>query len=294
MNEKYSVFEIQGGIGKNVAATGMLEAYKNEHPSRDIIVVSPWPEVFIGNPDIHRVYRIGVTPYFYEDYVVDKDTEIFSQEPYRTAQHIHKQTNLIKTWCDLVSVPYKENLPKLFISNPEHLAGQLVADKPILIFQPFGGPGKDHQTLPYSWMRDITPGIAQEMVNVFSQKYHVVHVCYDFHPTLQNCQRFDQLVPKKILFAMLRFSTKRVLVDSCLQHAAAALRLPSDVFWVATQPKVFGYKMHNNHTPIVPIGNGTIDSYLYDYNFTGAPHECPFEDPSKLFDYNTIIKGIMA
>ena len=294
MSEKYSIFEIQGGIGKQVAATGMLDAYKNDFPERDIIVTSPWPEVYIGNPDVYRVYLLGSTPYFYEDYILDKDVEIFCQEPYKQTQHILKHTRLIETWCDLVGATYTNNQPKLTINSAEMAAGAMQADKPILIFQPFGGPGKDHQSMPYSWMRDLTPGIAQEMVNIFSQKYHVVHVCYDFHPQLQNCQRYDQLVPKKILFAMLKYSTKRVLIDSCLQHAAAALGLESDVFWIATQPKVFGYSTHKNHTPKEPVGSGTIDSYLHDYNFTGAPHECPFENPDKMFDYTKIVTDIMA
>lgn len=291
--EKYAVFEVQGGIGKHIAFTGVLDAYKKAKPDRKIIVSCAWPEIFLGNPDIYRVYRIGNTPYFYQDFISGKDVEIHGQEPYRQTSHITKKCNLIETWCDLVGVPYEDNQPKLSINSPELESGKIMSDKPVLIFQPFGGPGKEHQPLAYSWMRDIYPGIAQEMVNVFSQKYHVIHVCYDFHPHLQNCQRFEQIVPKKTLFAMLMFSTKRVLVDSCLQHAAAALKLPSNVAWFATQPEVFGYKLHSNYAPKELLGNGTIDSYLYDYNFTGQPHECPFNDYSKLIDYNKLVADVM-
>jgi hypothetical protein len=292
--EKYTVFEVQGGIGKHVAFTGVLDAYKKANPDRKIVVSCAWPEILIGNPDIYRVYRIGNTPYFYQDYVHNKDVEIYGQEPYRQTSHITKKCSLIETWCDMIGVPYNDNQPKLFINSPELESGRISSDKPILIFQPFGGPGKEHQPLPYSWMRDIFPGIAQEMVNVFSQKYHVVHVCYDFHPQLQNCQRFDQIIPKKTLFAMMMFSERRVLIDSSLQHAAAALKLPSHVAWFATQPEVFGYKLHNNYAPKELLGSGTIDSYLYDYNFTGQPHECPFNDYSKLIDYNKLVTDVMA
>lgn len=93
---------------------------------------------------------------------------------------------------------------------------------------------------------------------------------------------------------MMMFSTKRVLVDSCLQHAAAALNLPSHVAWFATQPEVFGYNLHSNYAPKELLGNGTIDSYLYDYNFTGQPHECPFNDYSNLIDYNQLVNDVMA
>jgi hypothetical protein len=33
------------------------------------------------------------------------------------------------------------------------------------------------------------------------------------------------------LFGLVAASEKRFLIDSCLQHAAAALNLPSTVFW---------------------------------------------------------------
>ena len=39
-----TVFHIEGGIGKNVAATAVTAAYKKSNPKRKIIVVSAWPE----------------------------------------------------------------------------------------------------------------------------------------------------------------------------------------------------------------------------------------------------------
>jgi hypothetical protein len=49
-------------------------------------------------------------------------------------------------------------------------------------------------------------------------------------------------MPNMELFSLLLVSQKRVLIDSCLQHAAAAaaLGLSSVVLWVGTSPKVFG------------------------------------------------------
>ena len=48
------------------------------------------------------------------------------------------------------------------------------------------------------------------------------------------------------LFSILAGSDRRVLIDSCLQHAAAAFKLKSTVLWVGTSPKVFGYNIHKN------------------------------------------------
>jgi hypothetical protein len=293
---KIAVFEVQGGIGKHVAFTAVLKAFKKQKPEYKTVVVSAWPEIFLGNPNCDRVYKIGNTPYFYEDFIKGRDdTLIFAQEPYRETSHILKKSRLAETWCKMIDIEYAGELPEIFLNSPELESGKISNnDKPNLIFQPFGGPGKDHQSLQYSWMRDIYPPFAQEMVNVLSHKFNVIHICYDFHPVLQNCQRFDRIIPKKVLFAMMVSSEKRLLIDSSLQHAAAGLGLASSVVWIGTQPEVFGYDLHTNYKPTKSIGGGNVDSYLYDYNFNGEPYECPFNDPSQLLDYNQIISDIMS
>ena len=83
---------------------------------------------------------------------------------------------------------------------------------------------------------------------------------------------------------------KRLFIDSSLQHAAAALGKTSTVLWIGTQPKIFGYGVHNNIGPKKEYLDGHIDSYLFDYNFTGTIYECPYKDPSELHDIDAIVK----
>jgi len=291
----FAVFHIEGGIGKHVAATAVIECYKKNYPDTQIVVVCAWPEVFLLNPFVHRVYRIGTAPYFYQDYIYNKNVKIFAQEPYKQTSHITKQKRLIETWCDMVGAEYANERPRIFYNYREIEIGTgLIArgQKPLLVFQPFGGPGKDHQQYPYSWTRDIHPSIAQELVNKLSAKYDILHVCYEFHPVLQNCTRYDKIVSKKVLFNILAKSDARLLVDSSLQHAAAAMNLPSTVVWVATESKLFGYNIHHNIEPETKHLQGTIDSYLFDYNFTGTIHECPYAYPSEIFNVEKIISTL--
>ena len=94
---------------------------------------------------------------------------------------------------------------------------------------------------------------------------------------------------------MLVLSDKRVLIDSSLQHAAAAMQLKSTVLWVGTTPKNFGYEMHSNIVAYPPKGNvKMIDSYLFDYSFDGIVHECPYMDMNEMFNINDIFKSIDA
>mgnify|MGYP003639909977 FL=1 len=95
------------------------------------------------------------------------------------------------------------------------------------------------------------------------------------------------------LFALLVASKKRVLIDSCLQHAAAAYKLPSTVLWIGTSPKMFGYDLHKNivaNSPSNIVKN--IDAYIFDYDFNGLLHQCPYSDQTKMFNMDYIYKSI--
>tara|TARA_R100000700_G_C3171421_1_gene146026 strand:+ start:1480 stop:2376 length:897 start_codon:yes stop_codon:yes gene_type:complete len=295
-----TVFHIEGGIGKNIAATAVVATYKKAKPERNIIVVSAWPEVWTRNPDIARFYLIGNTPYFYQDVIKDKDVEIYMQDPYKQTSHISKKSHLISTWCKMIGVKYEGESLKLNFNIREIEEGAAYINqfndgqKPILLFQPYGGPGPDHQQHPYSWTRDMHPTQAQAVVDKLADKFNIVHVCYEFHPQLNNVHRFDKMIGKKALFSMVAHSQKRIFIDSSLQHAAAALNLPSTVAWVATQPKIFGYKLHNNFAPKVEYAKGTVDSYLYDYDFTGVIHQCPYSSLEELHDVDAIVKSVLT
>jgi hypothetical protein len=286
-----TIFHIEGGVGKNVAATAVIRSYKKQNSENKIIVNTAWGDVFQNNPNVDRIYPLGNTPYFYEDFIYNKPVNIFAHDPYKTTSHITKKLPLIKSWCEMIDVEYDNNSPELHFNFRElEFAQKLLpaTDKPILIFQPFGGP--QNQELPYSWMRDIHPSVAQQIVNHFSNDYTVLHICYPHHPNLQNTIRYDQIQNKKILFALLSFSKKRILIDSSLQHAASAMGLISTVVWVATQPEVFGYGIHKNIKPNIEFPKGTINSYLFDYNFTGSIAECPYKNIQDIFDIQKIIE----
>jgi ADP-heptose:LPS heptosyltransferase len=288
-----TIFHIEGGLGKNILATSVIRSYKRGNPDRNIIVTSAYPEIFHNNPNVDRAYNINNTPYFYRDHIYGKDVEILAHDPYKTTQHITQKKHLVESWCEMVGAEYMSNHPEIFLNFREiEMARKLLnpTDKPILIFQPFGGPIV--QQLPYSWTRDIHPEIAQIIVNQLKDKYDIVHICHKHHPHLKDVRRFDEQVNKRILAAMLYSSERRILVDSSLQHAAAAFGLISNVVWVATSPKLFGHDIHNNILPKVSKPEGSIDSYLFDYNFTGTVQECPYSNYYDIFNIDKIIEGL--
>ena len=291
--EKYFVWHVQGGLGKNVAATSLCQDIKATPSDRKLIMVVSWPEVFLNHPNIDRVYALGQCPHFYDDYIHQKDTMVYRHEPYNQSGHIHRKTHLIHNWCDLLGIEYKEQTPKVIINYAQQqLVGVWKRDKPTMILHTNGGP-IDGQKYPYNWCRDIPPELAQAIVDKFHKTFHIFQICRKDSVVLENVERVDQSLSNLELFSMLASSEKRVLIDSCLQHAAVSFNLPSTVLWVGTSPNVFGYKLHKNVVAKVPNKkNQLIGSYLFDYQFENNIHECPYINMNEMFDVNQVLSSI--
>lgn len=292
MEKKYSLFHLEGGLGKHVASTAVAKCIKNNFPDRDLIVVCAYPEIFLNLDFVDRVYRIGNTPYFYDDFIKDKDIKIFKHEPYFTDDHIHKKLPLILNWCKLFGLEYNGEQPELKFNLRQKQVGfnRWKRSKPIMVIQTNGGPLND-QPYPYSWTRDMPISVSQHLVNHYSKYYHIIQICRHEFNALENVEVIKDPMSNMELFSLLLMSEKRILIDSSLQHASAALNLPSVVLWVGTSPKLFGYDLHKNIIADLPTDVKLPDSYLFDYNFNGMTHECPLFDDN-IFDMDQIIFNI--
>lgn len=289
---KYVVWHIEGGLGKNLAATALISSVKQKHRDRKLILVVSYPEVFLNHPDIYRVYRAGATSYFYDDYIKDRDTIVFKHEPYFQSDHIMRKKHLIENWCDLLDIKYEKQLPVLY---PNMIQKDFVyawkRDRPTMVIHTNGGPLV--QNTLYSWTRDMPYNIGQLIVEKYSSKYHIIQVGRDQRQAIPGTEFINSQLSNHELFSILALSDKRVLIDSSLQHAAAAMKLKSTVLWVGTSPKNFGYEMHLNVVANPPKGNvKMIDSYLFDYSFDGITHECPYMDLNEIFNINSIFESI--
>jgi hypothetical protein len=292
-NEKYIIWHIQGGLGKNIAATALCNDLKQQYKDRKLIMVVSYPEAFLSNPVVDRVYALGQSPYFYQDYIEGKDIVLFRHEPYNQTAHVTKKQHLIHNWCDLLGIEYKNQQPVLFPNYPQRMTtGIWQRPKPVMVIQTGGGPMQG-QKFSYSWTRDMPIEVAQEIINKYSQQYHIIQVTRPDGYPLPGAERIDGPLSNMELFSLLVTSQKRVLIDSCLQHAAAALKLQSTVLWVGTSPTVFGYSSHKNIIAKLPKkANQLIGSYLFDYQFENNMHECPYMDVKDMFNIEEIFKSI--
>jgi hypothetical protein len=290
--EKYLVWHIQGGLGKNIAGTALIKDLKEFYFDRKLIMVVSYPEVFLNNPNIDRVYQIGQAPYFYQDYIENKDVIVFKHEPYDQTGHITKKKHLIENWCDLLGIKFTNQQPEIHVNYIQKMTtGLWKRDRPVMVLQTSGGPA--NQQYSYSWTRDIPIEVAEELVNRYKSEYHIVQITRADGYPLDGVERVDRILSNMELFALLVESKKRILIDSCLQHAAAAFKLPSMVLWIGTSPIVFGYDLHRNIiAKLTARANQLIGSYLFDYQFENNAHECPYIDVKDIFDLDEIFNNV--
>jgi len=298
MKSKYCIFHVQGGIGKHIAATAVAKAIKNNYPDRKLIVVCAWVDVFINLTFVDRVYPIGGTQYFYQNYIQGKDSLIFANEPYYTTDHVNKKLPLVETWCKMYGIKYNGEKPEIrFNKLQTNISKQYWCQgkKPVMVIHTNGGV-QTTDAKPYMWARDMPEDLAQRIVDHYKNDYHIYQVTKLNSTKLDGAQHIfaspEQSYNLTELFSLILHSKKRVLIDSCLQHAAAALRLKSTVLWNGTSPKIFGYEMHDNISTEIPYDFKLPGSYLFDFDFNGVEQEYPFEEDEEIFDFDKIIESI--
>jgi len=295
---KYSIFHVQGGIGKHVAATAVAQAIKNNHPDRKLIVVCAYAEIFNNLSFVDRVYTIGTTSYFYQNYIQGKDSIIFHHEPYYTTDHIHKKLPLIQNWCKLYGLEYNNEQPVIKFNKLQYDLSRkfwVKGSKPIMVIHTNGGM-MTTDAKPYAWTRDMPEKLAQDLVDHYKKDYTIYQITKINSPKLKGANHIfasqQQTLSLMEYFSVLLHSDKRILIDSSLQHAAAATNKPSTVLWNGTSPTVFGYDIHTNITTKIPYDFKLPGSYLFDFDFNGNEVEYPFTDDQELFNIDDIIASV--
>lgn len=284
--DKFLVLQIDGGVGKNVVATSVVRALNGSHPDRKIIIVTAYPDIWVNNQRVYKVYRFGSISYFHRDIIEDKDTLLFIQDPYKTTDYIYRKKHLSEIWCDLCGVEWLGEKPEMYFSQleAEFVSNIIKKEKPIFLINTFGG--SDSQKHKYSWARDVYPSIVQGVVDKYKSEYRIIQVRREDQIPINGVEYFTGSLREIALLLLL--SDKRLLIDSYLQHVAAALNLQSTVLWVVNSPKVLGYELHNNIIGEFVPGD-TINSVYEKYDIIGDPIQLA-SNPSAIFNIDDILK----
>jgi hypothetical protein len=171
MNNEYIVFHIIGTPEKDIVATSVVNSLKETKKDKKIIVVTNFPEIWLHNPDIYRVYKHGYNPYFYDDFIKDKKTKIYAHDPYLTDDFLYEKKPLVEIWCEMIGIEHNGSKPKLHFTQREKEVSQRLLTTPdkLLLIQ------EGEQNNPIKPVKQLPTPILQQVINYAKTKgYNVV------------------------------------------------------------------------------------------------------------------------
>jgi len=287
---KNIIFQIDGGIGKCISATAVIKAIKKKYPDDNILVISGYPEVFLNNPNVSKTYQFGNLSYFFTDNIENKEVLMMVHNPYLEIDYVQEKKHLNKIWCEMNDIPYNNEQPEIYMTQREldFFQNKYRSDKPIMLMQTNGGANPE---LKYSFARDLPSGVVTKVIEHFVSKYNIVHIKREdqigYNGTTPISTGFREIL------AITLLSTKRLLIDSFLQHACSAFNLKSTVCWITNNPKVLGYELHDNiqSNPFTKQPE-LRNSVFGKFNIGGDPIEFPYNSEDEIFDVEKIIASL--
>lgn len=290
----YNIFHVEGGVGKNIMATAVVRNICKNFPENKTIVVAPYLDVFLHNPKIYRLFKTGNSPYFYDDYVKEKNPKIFRLEPYHSPGYLLKKEHLTESWCKIYGLKLDNRGPELYFNKMEDtnllaLKQKFSPTKPIIIVQTNGGLGYGENHINFHWFRDMPLGYYQKIINAYQDKFTFVHMRTNNQLPLNNVV-YPNLPSIRESLNLMRLSEGAICIDSLVQHTMAAYGKKSLVCWIGNSPNVFGYKIHTNIKSNFEFELENLEGYLEPNHIGSEGYQCPSNyDPEKLFDQDQLI-----
>ena len=136
------IFEIKGGIGKNIIATVILELLRKKYSKDKIIVISDSEAIFFKNPHADIVVGFDKRDFILDTYVHHQlyNCLVLIKEVYDEPNYISNKGNIYEVWAKMYGLEYNGEKPKLYLSEEEKLSPlKLNNKKPILVIHPQGG-----------------------------------------------------------------------------------------------------------------------------------------------------------
>ena len=282
-----------GGMGKMICVTALLPKMQEKYG--DIILVNPYPEVFMYNPHLYRNLTYH-EKYLYEDYV--QDVNVISGEPYLTKEYRFERKHLIEAYCKVFDLEYSATtLPEIYLSPEEETFGQGHASQgDYILMHVTGGTSyyspQNANNKPVK-SRDWDIPIAQEFVTAFKKKYpniRVVQVALQTEPQLKDVIVTN--LPSRMIFPLVKYAKTFVSIDGFVGHVSAAFNKKGVVLWGGTDPKRLSYP-HNTNMVLdykcsLPFCHKT-DFYSH---LGGKEMSCRHKYPCMQHDPNVVLDAV--
>lgn len=264
---KKCLINVEGGLGKHVMFTSILQEFKEKKGYDEIYVISPYYDVFKCCPSVTEAFP-PMQGTLYQELVLDPDCDIYWKEPYSNQKFIKKECHLFEAWAEELGFSldkpgnqYVPNLSNIENEFPElfNLAQEKMKElnNNYIIVQFNGGqsplsPMVDENGNPIvysakneSIKRNYFKG--QQIINELKEKYPdttVVHFALPNEPSYDNSVKLEM---PYLAYRILAKSAKAIITtDSSLQHLATGVNQNITVIWGETRPEHFGYEVNQN------------------------------------------------
>ena len=191
------VFEISGGIGKNIIATVILELLRKKYSKDKIIVISDSKSIFFNNPHADIVAGFDERNSILDRYVHHQlyNCLVLIKDVYNEPDYISNKGNIYEVWAKMYDLEYNGEKPKLYLSEEEKLNPlKLNNTKPILVIHPQGGAiikdGENQlishyiKPLNYNWSRDLPIKLTKQIIENYKDEYDIYYIKHPSQPII--------------------------------------------------------------------------------------------------------------
>lgn len=237
------IFHINGGIGRCICFTGVLNRFKELNPDVEVNVLTSNPEIFFNNPNINRIYPFN-TPYLFED-VVSK-MEYIEPEPYKMKEYYADKKHIINCFNIQINGEDEFIQSKIFFTDVEEQAAKEFVKKQkreVIFFQPFGKFGG--REVPDESRRSLQFEFAKSLALKLNVKYDLFLIKEDNQKGVDGINALK--TPIRNIMCASQYVKGVIGCDSFLQHACAAVDKPAFVFFTTTREENLGYDVHKNY-----------------------------------------------
>jgi len=125
-----NTYIIEGGIGKQVAFTAIIDALVKKDKEK-IQIHSPYVDIFGGNTNIKFALEANTIP-VHDKRILDSQNICYC-EPYK-ANFIKGDHHIIQSYCKLFGVKYEEKMrPKLYTDHYKDPAKKIAGDDDFIV-----------------------------------------------------------------------------------------------------------------------------------------------------------------
>ena len=304
-----TVFYIDGGAGRVIAAIPALLKYHRLNPNADWNVVIPaWDALLWSIPELQdRTYGADTKGLW--DNIVSKADVIYTPEPYRVPAYFRQEISLAEAFDQEINntfdhsdleppvLKFNKQEEKWAVNTLADVAQQQKKAKTIVI-QPFGrGATLDRNDVVDSASRSLSPDAYISLIKKLSAKYNMVFFGEQQLQIVTDTYTV-KLPPQtdlRMWAALISYSDYFVGVDSVGQHMARAVNIPGTVIFGSTFPINTSYPDYfqiiekpgqKKYSPIRITG---LDSILADRYNDGM---MDFEEAEITDMYNKIVADI--